>query len=155
MRWRPGSIVLLGVLSFVGAGCSRDSTAAMEKAAPAKGPKSVEVRVVPAAEVRMPRTVGVSGTLAADDLVVLSLKVPGRISELKVDLGTRLRKGQLVARLDPTDYRLRVDQAVATLHQARVRLGLAADGTDDRVDPEKTALVRQARAVLEEARLTR
>ena len=155
MRWRPGSIVLLGVLSFFGAGCSRDSTAAMEKAAPAKGPKSVEVRVVPAAEVRMPRTVGVSGTLAADDLVVLSLKVPGRISELKVDLGTRLRKGQLVARLDPTDYRLRVDQAVATLHQARVRLGLSADGTDDRVDPEKTALVRQARAVLEEARLTR
>src|SRR5712692_8034757 len=142
------SVALLGILSFFALGRSRDSTAATEKAAPAKGPKAIEVRVVPAAEVRMPRTVGVSGTLAADDLVVLSLKVPGRISELKVDIGTRVRKGQLVARLDPTDYRLRVDQA-------RVRLGLSADGTDDRVDPEKTALVRQGRAVLEEARLTR
>lgn len=155
MRWLLGYVAVLGALSFTFVGCSRDSTAATEKAPAAKGSKAVEVRVVPAAEVRMPRTVGVSGTLAADDLVVLSLKVPGRISELKVDLGTRVKKGQIVARLDPTDYRLRVDQAVATLHQARVRLGLTPDGTDDRVDPEKTALVRSARAVLEEARLTR
>jgi RND family efflux transporter MFP subunit len=113
------------------------------------------VRVVPAAEARVPRTVEVSGTLAADDLVILSLKVPGRLGELTVDLGSRVRRGQTVARLDPTDFRLRVDQAQATLQQARARLGLPPDGTDDRVDPERTALVRQARAVLEEARLTR
>src|SRR5262245_29853315 len=151
----PASLVLLGALSFVAAGCGRDSTASTEKAPAAKGPKTVEVRVVPAAEVRLPRTVGVSGTLAADDQVVLSLKVPGRVAELKVDLGTRVKRGQVVARLDPTDYRLRVEQSVATLQQARVRLGLSPDGTDDRIDPERTALVRQARAVLEEARLTR
>src|SRR5713101_3317458 len=155
MLWRSGSLVLLGILSSFAIGCSRDSTASTQNASPPKGPKAVAVRVVPAAQVRLPRTVGVSGTLAADDQVVLSLKVPGRIAELKVDIGTRVRKGQVVARLDPTDYRLRVDQAQATLVQARVRLGLAADGTDDRVNPERTALVRQARAVLEEARLTR
>jgi hypothetical protein len=48
-----------------------------------------------------------------------------------------------------------VDQAVAALQQARARLGLSPEGTDDRVDPEQTSLVRQARAVLDEARLTR
>jgi RND family efflux transporter MFP subunit len=48
-----------------------------------------------------------------------------------------------------------VDQAVAALQQARARLGLAPEGTDDRVDPEHTSLARQARAVLDEARLTR
>jgi RND family efflux transporter MFP subunit len=48
-----------------------------------------------------------------------------------------------------------VDQAVAALQQARARLGLTPAGTDDRVDPEQTSLVRQARAVLDEARLTR
>jgi RND family efflux transporter MFP subunit len=137
------------------AGCGSDSRASTTPKSTEKGPKPVEVRVVPAAEVRMPRTVGVSGTLAADDMVVLSLKVPGRMSELKIDLGSRVKRGQIVARLDPTDYRLRVDQAQSTLHQARVRLGLQPDGTDDRIDPERTALVRQARAVLEEARLTR
>jgi RND family efflux transporter MFP subunit len=159
MRWARASLFVLTLLPLVCVGCGRNSTAATEKGPAAKGAKeaakAAEVRVVPAAEVRMPRTVGVSGTLAADDQVILSLKVPGRVSELKVDLGTRVKKGQAVARLDPTDYRLRVEQAVATLQQARVRLGLPADGTDDRVDPERTALVRQARAVLEEARLTR
>jgi RND family efflux transporter MFP subunit len=155
MRWRLESLVWLTALPMLAA-CGSDSRASTQDKAPAKAAaKAVQVRTVPAAEARMPRTVGVSGTLAADDQVVLSLKVPGRIAELKVDLGTRVKRGQLVARLDPTDYRLRVEQAAATLQQARVRLGLAADGTDDRVDPERTSLARQARAVLEEARLTR
>jgi RND family efflux transporter MFP subunit len=146
-------LTLLSVLPLL-AGCGSDSTASTQKAGPPPV-KPREVRVVPAAEVRMPRTVGVTGTLAADDQIVLSLKVPGRVSELMVDLGSRVRRGQVVARLDPTDFRLRVEQARAALHQARVRLGLAPDGPDDRVDAEKTAIVRQARAVLEEARLTR
>jgi RND family efflux transporter MFP subunit len=153
MRPLLGLLAVLGALPLL-AGCGSDSRASTPKAA-TKAPKPVEVRVVPAAEARMPRTVGVSGTLAADEQVVLSLKVPGRISELAVDLGSRVRRGQTVARLDPTDFRLRVDQARATLQQARVRLGLSPDGADDRVDPERTALVRQAHAVLEETRLTR
>ena len=101
------------------------------------------------------QTVVATGTLAAEDQVVLGTKVPGRLGELLVDLGSPVRRGQTVARLDPTDYRLRVEQADAALKQARARLGLPPDGTDDRVDPAETALVRQARAVLDEARLTR
>jgi RND family efflux transporter MFP subunit len=151
-RFLP-SAVLVVALPLLG-GCGSDSTASTPKAAK-QAAKAIEVRVVPAAEVLVARTVGVSGTLAADELVVLSLKVPGRIGELKVDLGSRVKQGQTVARLDPTDFRLRVDQARSTLHQARVRLGMQPDGTDDRVDAERTALVRSARAVLEEARLTR
>jgi RND family efflux transporter MFP subunit len=66
-----------------------------------------------------------------------------------------VKKGQTIARIDPGDYKLRVEQAVAALQQARARLGLAPAGTDDRVDPEQTSVVRQARAVLDEAKLTR
>ena len=113
------------------------------------------VRLVPAAEEVVDRRVSATGTLAADEQVVLGTKVAGRIGELLVDLGSRVRRDQTVARLDPTDAQLRVDQAVAALQQARARLGLAPEGTDDRVDPEHTSLVRQARAVLDEARLTR
>jgi len=96
----------------------------------------------------------VTGTLAADDQIVMSLKVAGRLSEINVDLGSRVRKGDVVARLDPTDFRLRLEQAQAALQQARVRLGLPPDGHDDRINPEQTSVVRQARAVLDEARLT-
>jgi RND family efflux transporter MFP subunit len=41
------------------------------------------------------------------------------------------------------------------LAQARVRLGLSTDGVEDAVDVENTALVRQRKAVLQEARLNR
>jgi multidrug resistance efflux pump len=110
---------------------------------------------VPAAEVRVPRTVAVTGTLAAEEQVVPSMKVSGRLAELRVDLGTRVRRGEVVARLDPADFQLRLEQAQAALAQARARRGLPPPGADDRGDPAETAIVRQARAVLEEARLTR
>jgi len=113
------------------------------------------VKVFQAVEERVPRTVTSTGALAADDTVVLGVKVPGRLVEQAVDLGTRVRRGQVIARIDATDYRLRVEQAEAALQQARARLGLSLTGTDEQVDPEKTSIVRQARAVLDEARLAR
>jgi RND family efflux transporter MFP subunit len=97
----------------------------------------------------------VTGTLAADEEVVAGFKVAGRVSEILVDLGSPVRKGQVLARLDPTDFRLRVEQAEAALRQVRAGLGLPRDGSGESVDPEKTALVREARAVLEEALLNR
>jgi RND family efflux transporter MFP subunit len=94
----------------------------------------------------------VTGTLAAEEQVVLSLKVAGRLSGISVDLGSQVYAGQSIAYLDPTDFQLRIQQAEAALQQARARLGLAPDGADDRIDPERTPVVRQARAVLDEAR---
>ena len=113
------------------------------------------MRVVDAAVGHLPRTVTVTGTLAADEEVVAGFKVAGRVSEIAVDLGSPVRKGQILARLDPTDFLLRVEQAEAALRQVRAGLGLPRDGSVGSVDPEKTALVREARAVLEEARLSR
>jgi RND family efflux transporter MFP subunit len=77
------------------------------------------------------------------------------VADVHVDLGSRVRRGQIVATLIDTDFDLRVRQAEAALTQARVRLGLPAGGESDHVDPENTALVRQRRAVAQEARLNR
>jgi RND family efflux transporter MFP subunit len=113
------------------------------------------VQVVPAAEGRITRVIEANGTLAAYESVALAMKVSGRISEMAVDLGDRVKQGQVVARLDPTDLRIAVEQATAALHQARTRLGLPVDGTDERVVPERTPSVRQAQASLNEAKLKR
>ena len=117
--------------------------------------ESREVRVSPAVEDRLVRAITVAGTLAAEEQVTLSLKVTGRLNELFVDLGTPVTKGQVIARLTPTDFSLRVSQADAALQQARVRLGLSPQGDDDKVEIEQTSVVRQARAVMDEARLTK
>ena len=137
------------------AACTGETKASQEKQAAASPAPPRQVRVLEAVEQRVARTVVATGTLAAEDQVVVGTKVPGRLAEIAVDMGTRVRRGQVVARLDASDYRLRVEQAAAALQQARVRLGLEATGTDERVDLEQTSIVRQARAVLEEAKLTR
>src|SRR5262249_51393534 len=100
-------------------------------------------------------TVTVNGTLAAYDQTTVSVKVPGRLSTIGVDLGSVVRKGQTIAQLEPGDYKLRLQQAEAALAQARARLGLSPEGTDDGIVAEKTATVRQAQAVLDEAQFNR
>ena len=102
---------------------------------------------------RLNRTVEVSGALAADQQAVLSMRVPGRVDSLAIDLGSIVKAGQPLARLEQLDYTLRVAQAEAGLRQARARLGLPDQGDDDRVVPEETSIVRQERAVLDEATL--
>ena len=138
-------------LALAVAGCSRDPASAGSRAAPALAPPR-PVQLAPVAKGTLPRTVSVNGTLAADEQAVVGFKVAGRLGSLRVDLGARVRKGDELARLDPTDYDLRVKQAEAALQQARARAGVPLEGDDDRFDAEQTALVRQAAAVLEEAR---
>ena len=147
--FRPG--VLLGSALVLGAcGGPSQPVAARDAAAEARS-----VSVATAVVVPLERTVAVTGTLAAEEQVALAFKVTGRVEALHVDLGSPVRKGQVLARLTPTDFELRLQQAEAALQQARARLGLPPTGDAFSVDPENTALVRQSRAVRDEARLTR
>ena len=82
--------------------------------------------------------------MVADDEVVLGTKVPGRLSEIPVDLGSRVRKGQAIGRIDPNDYQLRLDQSVAALQQARAGSDSRPTAPTTGVDPTETAIVRQA-----------
>jgi RND family efflux transporter MFP subunit len=150
-RYHALAVLMAALLAVSGVACGKDTTSAARTKAQEPRP----VRVVAAEVGPLPRTVTVTGTLAADEEVVAGFKVAGRVSEIAVDLGSPVRKGQVIARLDPTDFRLRVEQAEAALRQIRAGLGLPGDGSVESVDPEKTALVREARAVLEEARLNR
>ncbi len=113
------------------------------------------VRAARAEEAALPQIVAVSGTLAAEDRAELGMKAAGRVGTLHVDLGSTVRSGQPLAALDPTDFELGVRQAEAALQQARARLGLPPDAPDDAVEIAETAVARQARAVLDEARLRR
>ncbi|MEW6719363.1 MAG: efflux RND transporter periplasmic adaptor subunit [Thermodesulfobacteriota bacterium] len=142
-------------IAIFAASCGQDGRSAPRTENGGKGPAPRAVKVAAVEESRLPRTIAVTGTLAADLEVVAGFKVAGRVVEIPVDLGTLVRKGQVLARLDPTDFRLRAEQAEASLRQVRAGLGLEPGGTDDRADPEKTALVREAAAVLAEARQNR
>src|SRR5688572_16160461 len=113
------------------------------------------VRVVSAMEAAVPDVVAVSGTLAAEEEVVLGMKAAGRLHTIAVDLGSRVARGQVLARLAPADFSMRVQQADAATAQARARLGLAPGEDAASVNPSDTSVVRQAEAVLTEARARR
>ncbi|MDT7543652.1 MAG: hypothetical protein QOE33_3556 [Acidobacteriota bacterium] len=119
------------------------------------GTEARQVKVAKVSELTVGASVQVTGTLAAQDQATVSVKVPGRLRAITVDLGSAVRKGQLVAQVEQQDYQLRVQQADAALAQSRARLGLAPDGAEEKVDLEQTGTVRQARAVMDEARKSR
>jgi RND family efflux transporter MFP subunit len=149
------AVGLLAAAAFLFSSCKSDYPASGKAAT--SDPKSAPQQVKTATVVEMPvgETVTVNGTLAAFDRATISVKVPGRLQTITIDLGSVVHKGQSIAQLEQQDYKLRVQQAEAALAQARARLGLSPDGADDRVAAEQTGTVRQAKAVLDDARLKR
>jgi RND family efflux transporter MFP subunit len=145
------SLILGGLFS---AACKSDYPSSARSSRSGDG-AARQVKTVAVAETPFGETVTANGTLAAFEQTTVSVKVPGRLRAISVDLGSVVSRGQVIAQVEPEDYKLRVQQSEAALAQARARLGLAPDGIDDNVDPEKTATVRQARAVLDEARFSR
>lgn len=60
-----------------------------------------------------------SGVARADVESRLSFRVAGTVEEVRVEVGDRVDRGGLLARLDPIDYELQEEQAEAALAQAR------------------------------------
>jgi RND family efflux transporter MFP subunit len=149
---RPLVVLSLALGFSISAACGDASSAASRGAVPAG---AASVKVVRLQLEPLARSVTVSGTLAAEEQVTLSFKVTGRVEELRVDLGSIVNKGDVIASLTPTDFELRLRQSDAALQQARARLGLDPNGDSDTVDVDQTAVVRQARAAMNEARRMR
>jgi RND family efflux transporter MFP subunit len=149
-----GGGILIAALALLTTGCKSGYPASASQSA---GNKTAARQVKTSRVVEMPvgQTVTVNGTLAAYDQTTVSVKVPGRLQMISVDLGTVVKRGQMIAQIEPEDYKLRVEQAQAALAQARARLGLSLEGHDGKFDPEQTATVRQARAVLNQAKFDR
>jgi RND family efflux transporter MFP subunit len=99
----------------------------------------------------MEKALTVTGTLAAQENATLSAKVPGRLDRIAVDLGSVVKRGDLIAQVERSDYELRVKQAQAAVAEARAALGLPLQGTEQNFAVETVATVKQAKAVLEEA----
>ena len=148
VRLAPASrlAVLAAVASLALIGCGKDSRARTA------GDPPRAVHTVRAARRDLLRSVTAVGALAAEERADLSFKVPGRLAKLHVDIGSRAAAGDVVAELEKTEFELGLQRARAALQQARARLGLPTDGASDSVVPENTAIVRQNRAKLEQAK---
>src|SRR5438445_10114840 len=66
--------------------------------------------------------VSASGKIQPKRLVNISADTPGRVVNLAVNEGDRIRKGQFLLQIDPKSLRTRVDQGTASLQAAQASL---------------------------------
>src|SRR5205823_9759791 len=63
-----------------------------------------------------------SGYLVARRKAVVSAKIQGRLSKLNVEEGSRVREGDVIARLESSDYEAQVQRARAAVQHAQADL---------------------------------
>ena len=71
-----------------------------------------------------------SGTAQSGQESALSFRVPGRVATVHVNLGDRVETNDPIADLEPTDYRLGVDEAAAAASQQKSNLRSATTAYD-------------------------
>jgi len=89
----------------------------------------------------MARTVGVTGTLAADEDVVVSAKVAGRVVSVFADVGDGVDVGTVLAQIDPVDFELALEERRLSFIEMLTELGL------DELPAEADAAIHRLPAV--------
>ncbi|HKP36593.1 MAG TPA: efflux RND transporter periplasmic adaptor subunit [Pyrinomonadaceae bacterium] len=107
---------------------------------------------------QLPRYFEASGSLAANEQTDVAPSTSGKVSAIGVDVGSYVRRGQMIVKLDDNDNRIRLqqaqaqlDQARATLRQNEAKIGLRAG---QKFNPANVPEVAAARAVRDLAEKT-
>lgn len=135
--------------SFIG--CGRSSGQPNNSAAAASPTASaIEVSTTAAVSRQLPRFFEATGSLVADVQTDVQPQTAGKIVAVGVDMGSAVRKGQMLVRLEAADYKLRLDQAAAQLDNARAAVKQAEEKIglrpNEQFVPERVADVSVARA---------
>src|SRR5947208_14664471 len=95
-----------------------------------RGGPEVQVQTSPITRGDIVDTVGASGTLQAVTTVQVGSQVSGNISYLGADFNSIVKKGQVIARLDPSLFEAQLQQAKANLSQSQASLAKAQSDLD-------------------------
>lgn len=103
-------------------------------------------------------TVTTTGNLNAKITVQVGSQVSGNIIALYADFNTKVKKGQLVAEIDPAPFKASVEQATATLNAAKAAVGTSEANvaksqsdlasSEANVSSQKADLIKTQSAVL-------
>ncbi len=117
--------------------------------------KPVRITVGTASTREVAVSIQANGSFMPDAISEVAPLTSGRVVATPVDVGAWVSEGDVIARLDDRDARLRLDQAKAVqqqteaaLRQARLRIGLGADAA---FDPAAVPEVQAAKASYESA----
>src|SRR5262249_13982410 len=118
-RW-----LLACLLAAAMCGCSRQREPLPADSAANDTSGAVKVTAEPVSFRPVQRIVGVVGTLHGYEEISLGVKVEGRVRKIAHDVADRVRPGETLLEIDPTDYQLNVRQAQKALQVELAKLGL-------------------------------
>lgn len=111
----------------------------------------VEYRYAKVERTELVQSISATGQLVALTAVDVKSKAGGKIVQLAVDEGSEVKKGDLIAVIDPADTEAVYQQAMADLTSAQARAAQAKNNYELQVAQSKTA-IEDARAALEAAK---
>src|SRR5688572_23999626 len=123
--------IVSGIAAVGAAGFATLSLTANASRVSANEPIVRPARVAEIAYSRQAQSLVLAGTVVPRIESTLGFRVSGKIVQRSVDVGAVVTPGQLIAQLDPADYRLAVDNARAALASAQ------ADHIRARADHER------------------
>jgi RND family efflux transporter MFP subunit len=113
---------------------------------------AVATETTPVQTMSVQREVDLSGTLLSPEQAKISSEVAGIVREVRVQLGTEVRAGDVLVRLEPSELKFALDRAESALRQVEAQLGI--DRAQDKQPPtdDQVASVRQAMANRDDAK---
>ena len=108
-----------------GGSASKAQAAAAETAGTPARPIKITVAAVDERDLAV--TVEATGSFAADEVSDVAPETSGQVAATPVDVGDRVERGAVIARLNTADAQLRLDQARAGLQQAEATLAQARE----------------------------
>jgi len=113
-----------------------------------QGPEFVEITTGISEEREIPAFIQASGTVAADESSGVAPKIAGKIVNIATDIGRTIKQGDVIARIDDRDAKLRLRSSELAVRQAEARLGL---GPNQNFNESLIPEVRAAAANYEQA----
>lgn len=144
--FRPYHALALAALAALG--CDRP---AAPTATARMAPEPKQVAIVAARREAWPQTIRVQGSLLAFEDAVIGSKLPGRVAVINVDLGSIVRRGDVLVQLVTEELELRVELAEAQLRQACAAIGLTPADDESQFDPNQAPGVMMEQALVNEA----
>ncbi len=97
--------------------------------------------------------VSATGQLQAVTKITVGSEVSGKIEQLYVDFNSRVKKGDILAQIDPSTFQAQVEQQQASLSDAQAALdGAVANRTNAEASIHRSeATIQSARAAIEQA----
>jgi multidrug efflux pump subunit AcrA (membrane-fusion protein) len=145
------ALVVLAICVF-SISCGGSKANVRDEGTPVSSP-TVDVTTAQAITRDLPRFFEATGSLAGDQQTDVAPSIAGKVVAIGVDLGSYVKRGQMVVRLDDVDSKLRVEQAQAQLEQSKAALRQAEEKVGLRsgqaFDPNRVPEVSNARVALE------